>query len=333
MATDTLAPETTTRSWAGLDRERRVVHIGYDDVEDLLAALDGRIDASRIDAVVGIARSGIVPATIASQRLGKELFLLRCQRHGDAVCWLGDAPPPGSRVLVVDDFVSRGVTLARALAYLHSHGHPAVSMALFVDVERAQLRPDFAHPAPGFMRFAWDRRETVPAARAAHLAGATEMMRPQDETDCFGVDMDGVLLPDVRRSVYAKRLDTALRIRETLRPYAPESLPAIDWSRAHIVTGRPSCDLATTRTWLDRHGFAQCPVHCRDEKTHGHAMADVVAHKAAALTRIGVSVFLESDLMQALLLAQACPTVDVIWWGRKERVRISAARAERWTAR
>ena len=55
-----------------------------------------------------------------------------------------------------------------------------------------------------------------------------------------------------------------------------------------------------------------------------------MAHKAETLTRIGCSVFLESELIQATLIARACPTVDVIWWGRRERLRLGAVAGVRY---
>lgn len=310
-------------AWAGLDREMPVVHVGYHKVEELLAALEARLPVAEVDAVVGIARSGIVPATILAQRLAKELFFVRCQRHNPgATSWMGDRPPAGARVLLVDDIVSSGATLARALDFIRAQGYAALSLALFVDAARAKVRPDFAHEAPGFVRFAWDRRETVPEARRDRLQA--DMLAPDSEVECFGVDMDGVLLPDVRKAHYRRSIDLALRMRKLLPPYPSDRLPEIDWKRAHIITGRPAMDHAVTRAWLDAHGFAGCPLYCRDDSRHDHSVDGVVAHKIESLTRIGVSVFLESELIQATLIARGCPTVDVVWWGRTQRLRLGA---------
>lgn len=154
------------------------------------------------------------------------------------------------------------------------------------------------------------------------LREEADMLRPAMESDCFGVDMDGVLLPDVRRAHYRRDLPLALRVRHRLAPYSADRLPAIDWGKAHIITGRPAMDYGVTREWLDAHGFAGCPLYCRDPACHDHSVEGTVAHKIDALTRIGVSVFLESELIQATLVARGCPTVDVIWWGRRHRLRL-----------
>ena len=189
-----------TAPWMGLDRDAPVHHVGYGKVEELIAILAARITASEFDAVVGISRSGIVPATMLSNRLGKELYLIRCQRHCEEVSWMG-TPPTGKSLLIVDDIVSRGETMRRACEHLNRSGYAVKSLSLFVDRTRAAFIPDFALDAPGFVRFAWDRRDTTPEARRA--VAVQEMHPPLLENECLGVDMDGILLPDIRKAHYA----------------------------------------------------------------------------------------------------------------------------------
>jgi adenine/guanine phosphoribosyltransferase-like PRPP-binding protein len=308
-----------TAPWMGLDRDAPVHHVGYGKVEELIAILAARITASEFDAVVGISRSGIVPATMLSNRLGKELYLIRCQRHCDEISWMG-TPPEGKSLLIVDDIVSRGETMRRACEHLNRSGYAVKSLSLFVDRTRAAFIPDFALDAPGFVRFAWDRRDTTPEARRA--VAVQEMHPPLLENECFGVDMDGILLPDIRKAHYRKDLQLALKRRHASPPYSISHLPDIDWTRAHIVTGRPTLDFGPTREWLDANGFAMCPLYCRDQERHEHSVAGTIAHKVETLMKIGVSTFLESELIQATLIAKACPTVDVVWWGKEHRLSI-----------
>lgn len=308
-----------TTPWMGLDRNALVLHIGYGKVEELVAILSARLTAGEFDAVVGISRSGIVPATMLSHRLGKELFLIRCQRHCDEVSWMG-TPPAGKSLLIVDDIVSRGETMRRVCEHLSHSGYVVKSLSLFVDRARAAFTPDFALDAPGFVRFAWDRRDTTPEARQA--VAAQEMHPPVLENECYGVDMDGILLPDIRKAHYRKDLQLALKRRHASPPYANSHLPDIDWTRAHIITGRPALDFSPTRQWLDANGFSMCPLYCRDHERHEHSVAGTIAHKIETLMWIGVSTFLESELIQATLIAKACPTVDVVWWGKEHRLSI-----------
>ena len=309
----------TTTPWMGLDRNAPIHHVGYGKAEELVAILAARIAASQFDAVVGISRSGIVPATMLSHRLGKELYLIRCQRHCDEISWMG-APPTGKSLLIVDDMVSRGETMRRVCDHLNDSGFAVKSLSLFVDRSRTTFVPDFALDAPGFMRFAWDRRDTTPEARQS--VAAQEMHPPSQENECFGVDMDGILLPDIRKAHYRKDLQLALKRRHASPPYSPQRLPEIDWTRAHIITGRPALDFAATREWLDANGFDMCPLYCRDQDRYGHSVAGTISHKIETAMKIGVSTFLESELIQATLIAKACPTVDVVWWGKEHRLRI-----------
>jgi hypoxanthine phosphoribosyltransferase len=309
-----------TKPWRGADPNVPVHHVSYGKAEQLVAILAARVTASRIDHVVGISRSGVVPATMLSQRLGKELYMIRCQRHSDEVSWMGVPPPAGASLLLVDDIVSRGLTMRRVAGHLTQAGYALTTLALFVDRERAEFAPDIALDAPGFIRFSWERREMTPAARKAIIA--QDMFPPASERECFGVDMDGVLLPDIRKAHYRKDLTLALKRRHELAVYPSHRLPSIDWTSAHIITGRPATDFSLTRQWLDANGFAMCPLYCRNHDRHDYSISGTISHKIETLTKIGVSTFLESELIQATLIAAACPSVDVVWWGREHRLRL-----------
>ncbi|MBN3806642.1 phosphoribosyltransferase, partial [Paraburkholderia sp. Ac-20336] len=47
---------------------------------------------------------------------------------------------------------------------------------------------------------------------------------------------------------------------------------------------------------------------------HDESPAGAAAHKAGAALRAGVTHFVESDPVQALLIAQQAPLLRVIWW-------------------
>ena len=81
-------PDTAPPPWKGLRTDRMPVFIGYDRAEQMVAALLDAVMAWRPDAVVGILRGGLVPATMASCMLALPLF---CSA-GRGV----PAPPPGS---------------------------------------------------------------------------------------------------------------------------------------------------------------------------------------------------------------------------------------------
>jgi len=53
--------------------------------------------------------------------------------------------------------------------------------------------------------------------------------------------------------------------------------------------------------------------------SHDDSPAGAAAHKAGAALRGGVTHFVESDPLQALLIAQQAPLLRVIWWDAATR--------------
>lgn len=83
-----------------------------------------------VDLVVGIARGGIVPASLAAFHLDKPLQVMRVQYRDDANQPLCDAPcvlalpslpDRRLRILLVDDVCVSGVTMQAARAALAGH--------------------------------------------------------------------------------------------------------------------------------------------------------------------------------------------------------------------
>jgi hypoxanthine phosphoribosyltransferase len=56
----------TTGAWKGLDTARMPIFLGYDQTERMIAALLDHAARWQPEAVVGIARGGLVPATMAA---------------------------------------------------------------------------------------------------------------------------------------------------------------------------------------------------------------------------------------------------------------------------
>ena len=115
----------------------------------------------RIDAVVALARGGVVPGALAAYELGVPLRLLRSRFRDDDNRPLGDAPVVdasavdlrGRRVLLVDDVSVSGATLRAAVASLGPEveavtmvvkGRPdAADVVLFDDVPSCVVWPWF----------------------------------------------------------------------------------------------------------------------------------------------------------------------------------------------
>ena len=303
---------TDLETWKGHDTTRPPTFIGYDQAERMLAALlDRAADGFAPEAVAGIVRGGLVPATMAACLLSLPLAMLRADRAGGAA-WVG-TPPDARRLLLVDDCCATGATLRAARDALTEQGFACRTLTITHDPETTGFVPDLSHPMTTLFRFPWERGDATPAARAARARGA----RPDraDERPFFGLDLDGVFLPDVPHATYAADIAAAIAERHALSPFP--TLPAFAPERAVVITGRPDTDRAGTAAWLERWGHGALPLECRPAGLP-HEAGTVAAYKAATATRWGCTHYIESDPEQALRIAAAAPHLIVTWWAAAE---------------
>lgn len=311
----------TWQNWVGFDADKRTVTVTYPVIDRIIASYEAPARSFSPTLVVGISRGGVVPATMLSQRLALPLRLIQFQRGAIAPSWMDGTPTRGERIVVVDDMVSTGRTMYAVRDMLRNAGNQVMTAALFVDYQQ-QIRPDLGHTARNYIRFPWERKESSPLAIRQRIENDGDFP-PEAEQDYFGLDLDGVLAPDLPLRWYERHreeLEIVLAKRDSLLPL--DTRPQVPSEQACIITGRPECDVARTRAWLERHGFGELPLYCRPDDLDP---AQAWQHKAETIDRIGVSVFFESDLMQALRIAHACPAIDIVWWGRDRRWRVNAA--------
>lgn len=155
--------------WKGLQTDRPPVFLGYDRVELMLAALMRPIDAWGPEAVAGIARGGMIPATMLGCMLGLPVFTLGFDRRHGRAEWIG--PQASGRVLVVDDSCSSGETLRLAREAVARTASAVATACIVHDPEVARFVPDFSHPMRDLFRLPWERGEATPAARAGRARG------------------------------------------------------------------------------------------------------------------------------------------------------------------
>ena len=294
--------------WKGLETGRKPVFLGYDQTERMIAALLDRAAAWQPDAVVGIARGGLVPASMAAGLLATQLAMIGFDRPSGRVAWIG-MPPTGQRVLLVDDGCSTGGTMVAVRTALLAEGRDCLTLAVVHDPDVTSYVPDLSHPMRALWRFPWERGEATPTGRALRATGAG----PDRATEApfYGLDLDGVFLPDIPNALYEADLNAAVAQRHDTAPY--EALPSFDPVRAVIITGRPEMDRALTLEWLARHGHAYLAVECRpDDMPHETRL--IARYKADAATRLGCTHYIESDPEQAILIAARAPHLVVSWW-------------------
>jgi hypoxanthine phosphoribosyltransferase len=286
--------------------------VGYDQAERMVTALLDRASAWRPDAVVGIMRGGLVPATMVSCMLALPLFIIGWDRSTGASFWRGPAPD-AKRILLVDDCCATGETMRAMRAVVLGHAADCATLTITYDPETTTHVPDFSHPTHELFRFPWERGEATPAARALRATGA-----PADrgsEAPFVGLDLDGVFLCDVPRSEYDANLVAALRRRQVLAPCA--ALPQFSRERAVVITGRPETDRAQTEAWLMRWGYSDLILEYRPPEVPDD-VASVAHYKAVTATRWGCTHFVESEPEQAIRIAALAPHLVVSWWSANE---------------
>lgn len=292
------------------------VFMSYDQIERMISALLDRAAQWHPDAVVGIMRGGLVPATMAAGILALPLSIITCERRSGAVSWIGP-PADGARILLIDDCCASGETMRAARLAMLDQGHTCLTLTVVYDPETTAYVPDLSHPMRALFRFPWERGESTPGARVLRATGAPSDRRT--EAPFVGLVLDGVFAPGVPRHASERDLPTALERRQAPAPYT--ALPFFTPERAVVITGRPQGERTSIAAWLAQHGHGALPLECRPVELPPDALT-IARYKAEAATRWGCTHFIESDPEQAIRIAALAPHVIVQWW--------SAAQAQAW---
>jgi hypothetical protein len=141
--------------------------ISWDEFVGLAGQLAEALDNEGVEVIVGIARAGLLPATLLSCMLRRELYPVRVSRRvNDEVrfttpVWRVPVSPEvaGKAVAVVDEIADTGETLALVADAVREQGASRVLTACLV-------RHSWANPAPTislitsdeFVIFPWDQR-------------------------------------------------------------------------------------------------------------------------------------------------------------------------------
>lgn len=279
----------------------------YLRIEAVIAGLVPAWRTAGFDAVVAIARGGLVPGTLVSTGLDLPLYALQYSRENRDVSWYTVNQPAGPcRILLVEDIAGRGTTLSDSIAFLQALGHELTVFTLAYDAQ-SRVTPDYGLNIPDGYRawFPWERESITPAFDATHNRPG----QPEYNYASWAIDLDGILLMDLPEDEYAQALQETLTRRDQLPPN--KNLPQVDLANVTIITGRPEQDRLRTQAWLDQHGF-HGPLIMRDEARH--TPEQTAAHKAEAILSRCHTHFIESDPIQALDIACRTQVARVMWW-------------------
>ncbi len=299
---------------------RRAYSYDYTRVESIVASYISQWRQAGFDAVVAIARGGLVAGMMASTELSLPLYAVGYSRPDRKVSWFTAArPEPGTHVLLVEDVAGRGTTLSDSIEFLQNLGFRVSVFTLAYD-DQSRIRPDFGMLIPDGYRawFPWERTSVTPQFDAIH----NQPDRAEFEYASWAIDLDGVLLMDLPEEQYARALQETLAQRDKLVPNT--LLPGLDLSQISIITGRPEQDRVRTAAWLNQHGF-HGPLVMRDELRHSAPQTS--QHKAEAILARCHTHFIESDAAQAIEIAQLATVAKIIWWNGGQAMLVQASAA------
>jgi hypoxanthine phosphoribosyltransferase len=279
------APEP--RPWKGLDTSQMPVFIGYDQVERMIASLLDAAAAWRPDAVVGIARGGVVPAAMAAGILALPLSFVGHDPATGAVAWIGP-PASGRRLLVVDDCCSSGTTLQRIRTVLCEQGRECLTLVVVHDPDTVRYLPDLSHPMRALFRLPWERGEATPTGRAAKASGTRN--DPAAEAPFVALGVDEAVL-------------------------AGHSVPRLTPDRAVLISGLPEGERTRIAAALATTPYRRLPLECRPEAIAGDD-GSVARFKAETATRWGCTHFIDADPGQAIRISAHAPHLIVTWQPR-----------------
>jgi hypoxanthine phosphoribosyltransferase len=155
---------------------------GWAEIDALVELIAERAAEQKVEVIVGIARSGLVPAVMLSHRIGVRPFsvidIARTTSDGinaskSAPVWHGisnqDAVA-GRRVLLIDDIVGHAMTMPMAAAALRDLGAHPVTATLVVNQRNLGARAPrtvvdiYGCVVYGWVVFPWEGKDDVPHA-------------------------------------------------------------------------------------------------------------------------------------------------------------------------
>lgn len=299
----------------------------YNWIEDTLRGYAHALRRAGIDDVVAIQRGGIFPALVAANLLDVPfLYSVRHERKTRACQWLcATLPVPAASLLLVDDIAGAGDTLTDTKAWLESQGYPVKTLTVAYDA-RSRSIPDFGVDfGDAVAVFPWERHRLNPDF-CADLENPSAELAKDRAYETAGLDLDGILAPDLPDDLYQRDPAAALEFRARLAPFPANALPPHRPEKALIITTRHLDSQVQTREWLARHGYGGYPVVFRDPARYPDGALSLASYKADMAIRHGVTAFYESDPLQAAYLAGLLPLTDVYCWNNDRNIRLRLGR-------
>ncbi len=241
-----------------------------------------RIDRTKFDVVVGIPRSGMIPASLLATHLQLPLSDVDSFARGVAFARSGVVVSTGPRVLLVDDTANRGGAMGRAVAQIQHKTKSITRMVVY-----GPYRGDYSfidlhfEECPGPRVFQWNMWKHIRLPK-------------------WGFDFDGVFCREPTREENDDG-PAYLRFMETSPAQFLPTKPI-----GHVVTGRLEKYRPQTIAQMKRYGIECESLTMMPYATKAERMAagGRGAWKAREAKRLGVEFFVESDAKQAGTIAR-----------------------------
>jgi uncharacterized HAD superfamily protein len=255
------------------------------DMDRAIANNLWKLDRYKFDVIVGIPRSGMIPASILATYLQLPLSTPEAYVAGIVHGRSGKVEKGRERVLLVDDTSNKGGAMARAIKILNQRRPAAIT--------RCAVYGPYQVPIPELIIDVWFEDCKGPRGFAWNLWKHARLRR-------WGFDFDGVLCRDPTR----QENDDGTQYQRFLKQADPLFIPTRPLG--HIITGRLEKYRGECTDWLRRHGIEYEQLHMMPfaDKAERMAHGGRGKWKAGIARTVGVEMFIESCPKQAGIIAR-----------------------------
>lgn len=257
------------------------------DMDRAIANNLWKLDRAKFDVVVGIPRSGMIPASIIATYLQLPLATLEGYIAGIVHGRSGVPVVSSDRILLMDDTSNKGGAMKRAMELLPKG----------IKVTRCAVFGPYQVSDPSEIIDVWFEDCRGPRGFAWNLWKHARLRR-------WGFDFDGVLCRDPTK----EENDDGPSYRHFIESTPPLFLPTRPIG--HIVTGRLEKYRSETEQWLKRNGVEFAQLHMMPFASKAERIAEMKQNggrggwKASIAKKVGVEMFIESCPKQASIIAR-----------------------------
>jgi len=260
-------------------------------VDDCIQKLVPKLNKMDISGVVGIPRSGLLPASICATALNMPLYtlsdgkLLICNSLSKFGGWrMGQYEKVQGKLLLLDDTIFTGNSLSTVKVYFDE---PHYTGALYA-------KPDIAYMVDVF-----GEELDIPHLLEWHFFNSSFLERTL-------FDLDGVFSPNVPISECLDD-DKYEKYISNVEPFY-HRLPKTKYKLKAIVTGRADRFRKITEEWLGKYNIEyenliMFPSEREQERNRDH-IQEVGKYKAEIYRKFNVAYFMESEKSEGLVIRE-----------------------------